>query len=231
MIAGLAVGAALTGASLSPLTWYLARASGFTLYLLLWFTVVSGLGMTTKLAVPSGRAGESWIIHRFTTELSFIALAMHLLSLALDPSVALGVLGVLVPFTSDVRQPWTDLGIVAAWGMIALTLSYGVRHYTGKHGWRILHYAAFPLWVIALLHGIGAGSDSRQFWAIGVYLLTSASVIFLSTYRLLRIGRRGAGATQHPEFIHDRRIMHRKIASYRHRCASLSSKTNRNSQT
>jgi predicted ferric reductase len=154
-----------------------------------------------------------------------------MLALALDPSVALGSLGVLIPFISDVRQPWTDLGIISAWGMIVLTLSYAVRHYTGKHGWRILHYSAFPLWMIALMHGIGAGSDSRQFWAIGMYVVTSASVVFLTMYRILRIGRRGAGATRHPSFVHDRAVMHRQIASYRKRCASLSSKTKSSSRT
>ena len=39
----LVVLAALFGFSLSPLTWYLARSSGMTLYLLLWFSVATGL--------------------------------------------------------------------------------------------------------------------------------------------------------------------------------------------
>ena len=147
-----------TGASLSPLTWYLARASGFTLYLLLWLSVVSGLGMTTRLLPSPGGPGGMWALHRITSDLSIILLVLHLVSLALDPSVALGILGVLVPFVSDVRQPWTDLGIVAGYGMIAVSASFSVRHLIGWRAWRWLHVGSLPLWLIALAHGIGPGA-------------------------------------------------------------------------
>ena len=45
---GLLLYARLTGSSLSPATWYIARSSGITLYLLLWLSVLFGLGMTTS---------------------------------------------------------------------------------------------------------------------------------------------------------------------------------------
>jgi sulfoxide reductase heme-binding subunit YedZ len=228
-LAGLTAGAALSGASLSPLTWYLARASGFTLYLLFWFTVVSGLGMTTKLLGFLGRDGEAWHIHRFATELSIVALVVHVMSLALDPTVPLNAAGVLLPFISDIRQPWTDLGIMTAWGMLGVSVSYGMRHILGWRGWRALHYAAFPLWVSGLLHGLGAGSDSHQLWALGMYLATTAVVAYLSLYRMLRAGQRGRHATTHPAVIRDREVMRRRVAVYREQCASLSSKMKSNS--
>jgi sulfoxide reductase heme-binding subunit YedZ len=182
--AGMIAAAALTGTSLSPLVWYLARAAGFTLYLLLWLSVVTGLGLTTKLLNRLARRDELWIIHRVATELAFVFLALHMMALALDPSVALGALGVLLPFTSQVRQPWTDLGILAGWGMIGLAVSFSLRRLLRQRGWRLLHYAAFPLWVVALAHGIGAGSDSGHLWAGFLYLSTTAIVLFLSLYRL-----------------------------------------------
>ena len=71
-ILGLAAGAAAGGTSLSPLTWYLARASGLTLYLLLWLSVVSGLAMTTKLPRALAGGGQSWLMHRVTSELAIV---------------------------------------------------------------------------------------------------------------------------------------------------------------
>lgn len=179
---------AFAGLPLSPLTWYLARASGLTLYLTLWVSVVTGLGLTTRLLDPlAGRFGV-WQFHRIVTEVSFALLATHMISLALDTSVSLGLRGVLVPFASDVRQPWTDLGIISGWFMVLIAASFAVRHVLGHRGWRALHYASFPLWLIAWLHGIGAGSDSGRPWAILLYTVTAAIIAFLTLYRILRVG-------------------------------------------
>lgn len=227
--AGMLAATVVTGAAWSPLTWYLARASGFSLYLLLWLSVVSGLGMTTKVLGWFGRNGENWHVHRLATEVGFVALVVHMLALALDSTVPLGVVGVLVPFTSQVRQPWTDLGIVTAWGMLGVTLSYGMQRWIGRRGWRALHYLTFPLWFGGLVHGVGSGSDSGSLWGMALYLATTAVVLFLLFYRLLRAGQRGRHPVTHPAAIRDREVMLRRVAAYRERCASLSSKTNVNS--
>lgn len=221
-MSGLALGAALAGVSLSPMTWYLARASGLTLYVLLWLAVVSGLGMTTRLFPSPGGTGGMWAMHRFTTELSLILLALHLVSLALDQSVALGILGVLVPFTSDLRQPWMDLGIVAGYGAIIISASFSFRHLIGWRVWRVLHIGSLPLWLIALAHGIGTGTDSGQLWAGALYVFTSGSVLFLVSYRILRIGSRGWGKALPAADVLDRERMRQRVAEYRDRCASLS---------
>lgn len=206
--------------SLSPLTWYLARASGLTLYLLL-ASVVSGLAMTTRLLPSPAGPGGMWALHRFSTKLGFILLAVHLVSLALDPSVALGMLGVSVPFTSDVRQPWTDLGIVAGYGMIVVSASFSIRHLIGWRVWRILHVSSLPLWLVALAHGIGAGSDnSSNLWAGAFYVVTTGAVLYLMLYRLLRLNARGSGKIPLAAHVRDRETMRRRMAEYRDRCAS-----------
>lgn len=197
----------LLGLPASPLTWYVARASGFTLYLLFWLSVVSGLGLTTSLLDSFGGRPSIWLSHRFATELAFSFLGLHMLSLAADTSVALGFRGVLLPFSSDVRQPWTDLGIITAGGMVVLAMSFGLRRFIGRIGWRLLHFGAFPLWLMGLAHGIGAGSDSDRPWAITLYLASAGVVVFLSLYRLLTArgrkpahGALGRGRRPEPEY-------------------------------
>jgi sulfoxide reductase heme-binding subunit YedZ len=185
-ILGFVAGSVLVGSSLSPLTWFLARASGFSLYLLFWLSVVSGLGLTTRLLGRNGGRALVWLGHRFTTELAFVFLALHVLALAFDPTAQLGAAGVLLPFQSDLRQPWTDIGILTAWGLIGITLSFSARRFIGQRGWRLLHYGAFPLWIMGLVHGLGSGSDTIQPWAIAIYLGTTVVVLALSLYRLLR---------------------------------------------
>lgn len=179
----------LLGLSPSPLTWYLARASGLTLYLLLWLALVSGLGLTTKLLDLLGGRRVVWDLHRLATELAYSFLALHLLALAADPSVPLGIAGVLLPFTSGVRQPWTDIGILAAYGFLAVAASFSLRRFIGTAAWRALHYATFPLWAVALLHGVGAGSDATRPWAILLYTTTTGVAVFLMSARLFQAMR------------------------------------------
>ena len=44
----------------------------------------------------------------------------------------------------------------------------------------------FAVWILALGHGIAAGTDSDTRWAIAVYLLASGSVAAAGVWRLLR---------------------------------------------
>ncbi len=176
----------LMGLSPSPLTWYLARASGLTLYLLLWLSLVSGLGLTTRLLDLLGGRRVVWDLHRLATELAYSFLALHVLSLAADPSVPLGATGVLLVSQTSVRQPWTDIGIVTAYGFTVVAASFSLRRLIGNRIWRALHYATFPLWVTALLHGLGAGTDTGRPWAILLYVTTAAVAALMTASRLAR---------------------------------------------
>jgi methionine sulfoxide reductase heme-binding subunit len=215
------VAAATAGMSISPLTWYVARSAGLVTYLLFWLSVATGLGMTTKLLPFVGRNGEKWDIHRLATELAFVALAAHLVSLALDPTVPLGLIGVLIPMTSDVRQPWADLGIIAGYGLIITGGSYGLRSVLGYHGWRMMHYLALPMWFIALLHGIGAGSDSQALPVIVMYVVTSGLIVYLTMLRLLAARTRGNGPVALAPTVRNREQMRHRVAEYRRRQAAL----------
>lgn len=188
ILLALVIATAISGLSISPVIWYLARAAGMTTYLLLWLSVITGLGLTTKLLGFVGDAGIIMQLHRLATDLAIAGTVVHLLSVALDPTVEIGMLGVLVPFVTAVRQPWMDLGILAAYGLIGISLSFAARRWIGKERWRALHYLTFGFWAMALVHGIGAGTDSGTIWASSLYLLTSTSIVFLLVYRILQPG-------------------------------------------
>jgi sulfoxide reductase heme-binding subunit YedZ len=191
--------AALFGLSPSPLTWYLVRASGMTLYLLLWLSVVCGLGLTTKLLDRSlGGRAMVFSLHAFATRLAYGFLALHLVTLAADESVRFGPRELVVPFATSWREPWTGFGVIAAYLLVLLGASFGVRRLTGYRTWRALHWLAFPLYALALAHGLGAGSDSGAGWARGLYALTAGAVVVLTLYRVLR-GPRTAALPAPPE--------------------------------
>lgn len=183
---------ALTGESLSPLSWYIVRASGFSLYLLSWFLLVSGLGTSTKLMVNTGNRSLAMSLHTYAFHLWYGLLALHMLSIAVDPAVNFGFIGLVVPFTSDWREPWTGFGILAAQLGVLTGASAAFRRVVGYRVWKALHWLSLPVFALGLLHGLMAGSDGGTTWAFMLYMATGGWVVFLLAYRILRRNAKAA---------------------------------------
>src|SRR5262245_29952703 len=86
-IGGLLVGASMAGRPTSPLTWYLSRAAGLTLYALLWLALMTGLGVSLRLPRRTGVRSAIHSLHRFVVLLGFGLLTLHVMPLILDRSV------------------------------------------------------------------------------------------------------------------------------------------------
>ena len=179
VITAMLIGSALFGWSPSPLSWYLARSSGLLLYLLTWLIMALGLGLTTRLLNTSGGRGLTFSLHAYAFHLWYGFLTLHILSLAIDPTVNFGVRELLIPFTSNVREPWTGLGTVAAEVGVIIGASFTARRLIGYRAWRAMHWLAFPIYIVGLAHGIGAGTDSGSLANQLLYLVTAARLVIL----------------------------------------------------
>lgn len=189
LVAGVVGFAVLSGRSASPMTWYLARSSGIAMYLLLWASYLLGLALAVGWPRGAGRA-TAHSLHGFATRLAYGFLALHVLSLVADPFVDFGLAEVAVPFASGVREPWTGLGVVATWLLLGIGASVGMRRAIGYPVWKALHWLTYPLFLLALAHGVGAGTDTAAPWAQAMYLLTGAAALSFTVYRILRGGWR-----------------------------------------
>jgi hypothetical protein len=188
----------LTGWSPSPLTWYVARASGLVLYLLTWFVMILGIGLTTRLFNRFGGRGVVFSLHAFTFHLWYGFFMLHILSLAIDPTVNFGPRQLFVPFTTDVREPWTSLGIIGAEIAIIVGASFAIRRLIGFRVWRAMHWLSFPVFAMALAHGFGAGTDSGSILAQLLYFATSAILVFLLIFRIMTRSERRSTLTDFP---------------------------------
>lgn len=195
--AALVIYSRMTGNNLSPATWYIARSSGIILYLLFWLSVVFGLGLTTSALDRLGGRAVVYSLHRFVTDLAYAALGLHMGSLALDHYAPFGIVDLLLPFHAMGGNAWVGIGVIAAWGLVIVGLSVHFQRWIGYRGWRMLHVMAFPLYIIALLHGVGAGTDTSSKWVFAMYAGTFGAVFFLTCYRLLR-GKQRGGAPEMP---------------------------------
>jgi hypothetical protein len=92
---------------------------------------------------------------------SLVFLGVHIATAVFDPHAALGPVATLIPFASAYRPLRVGLGVIAVDLGIALVVTSELRRHVGVRAWRAIHRAAQAAWPLALLHGIGAGTDSR----------------------------------------------------------------------
>lgn len=168
-----------------PTFWILARAAGMTAYVLLTASVLAGLVVKAKPFGRALRATTAVDLHRTIALLALGALAVHGTALVLDSTVEIGLGALLVPGLAPYRPFWTGLGVVAAELILAVYASFSLRRLIGHRAWRRLHWATYGLFAAATLHGLMAGSDSSQGWAIGLYLGAAGAVAFAAVWRVL----------------------------------------------
>jgi predicted ferric reductase len=151
-------------------TWDVARAGGFTAYILLTLAVAAGLALSTQLQSPS-----RWPrlinneLHNFLTLLSTVFIVVHVLAVWVDPFTRFGWNEVFIPFVTTYRTVWMSLGIVALYLGIAIGISTWIRPLIGYKWWRRLHVVTIGIYAIATMHGIGTGSDTQTWWAFAIY--------------------------------------------------------------
>jgi len=182
----------------NTVTWDIARASGFTAYVLLALAGAVGLLLSTQVQLPSRwpRLLNSEL-HNFLSLLSTIFLSVHILAVWIDPFTHLGWRDILLPFVSQYRTLWMALGIVALYLGIAIGISTWLRPRIGYAWWRRLHILTLGVYALAALHGIGIGSDTQTTWAFGLYLVSIVLVGLLLCRRLFIVWKKRSAARVH----------------------------------
>ncbi len=166
-------------------TWDVARAGGFTSYILLTLAVIVGLALSLQLQSP-----RRWPrllnneLHNFLTLLSSIFIIVHVLAVWVDPFTKFGWTDIFIPLTSNYRPVWMAFGIVALYLGIAIGISTWLRPLIGYTWWRRLHVLTLFIYAIVTIHGIGSGSDTHTWWGLGIYLVSLILVGSLFCRRL-----------------------------------------------
>jgi DMSO/TMAO reductase YedYZ heme-binding membrane subunit len=174
--------------------WYLARGTGAVALLLLTASVVIGVGGSQRAALAS-----RWprfaidLLHRHISLLVLALLAVHVLTSALDGFAPIALADAVVPFQTPYRPLWMALGALSFDLLIALAATSLLRRRFGYSAWRAVHWLAYVSWPIAALHGLGAGSDTRQSWMLALTAACVAAVLAAVLVRLARAGGSGSG--------------------------------------
>lgn len=164
--------------------WFVSRASGLVLLVLL--TTVIVLGVAARLGAAPGRWPRFVVVELHRTLALFLVafLALHVLTAILDPFVSIGWAATVLPFTSGYRTLAIGLGTLAVDLGAAVLLTSVVRARLGFRVWRAVHWLAYLAWPAAFGHALTAGGDLRTGWVAAVIWGSAAATAVAVAARL-----------------------------------------------
>lgn len=164
--------------------WYLARGTGVVSLVLLTVVVVLGVGSRAGRPVFGLPRFAVATVHRNASLLAVALLAIHVLTLFFDPYAQLRFVDLVVPFAGAYRPVWLGLGTLGLDLIVALVATSLLRRRLGVTAWRAVHWLAYLAWPVALLHGLGTGTDRGSLWLWAVAVSCAAAVVSALGWRL-----------------------------------------------
>ncbi len=180
--------------------WLASRASAIVALCLISIAVFIGLLMSTKSVRPPLKR-SLLRLHEHVALAGLVAIAVHGGTLLGDHWLKPGLAGITVPLAIGYRPGFVAAGIVGGYLAAALGLSYYARRRIGARLWRRLHRATAVVWLLGVIHALGAGSDASTVWLRAIVLVTGIPIVYLALLRVLpALGRRpeGGGAPVAP---------------------------------
>jgi DMSO/TMAO reductase YedYZ heme-binding membrane subunit len=167
------------------------RASAFVAFGAYTLSITWGVLVASRtLPAP---AKPEFDLHRFLSSVGLAATLVHVLTV-----LETHANGIHWPALFYVQvRPAAVAAVTATWLILALPVSFVLKR-RGKltaAGWRNLHYLGYAVWVLSLLHALGAGSDSHAPAVVALYAISGGMVASAVAWR---VGSRRARAATRP---------------------------------
>jgi methionine sulfoxide reductase heme-binding subunit len=167
------------------LLWYTTRGAGAVSLVLLSAVVVLGLLARLRVEARGWPRFLSAAVHRDLALMTLVFLMLHIVTAVVDPFTHLGIVAAVLPFGSYYRTLWLGLGTIAFELLLAIVATSLLRHHIGARTWRAIHWLAYACWPIAVLHGIGTGTDGTAVWMLAIDVACVAAVLSALAWRAL----------------------------------------------
>lgn len=141
--------------------WYISRATGVVSLLLLTGVLVLGV-ITSARCSPHGESATIVMgLHRWLSLGMTAFLATHIVTAIADGYVSIGWFATVLPFTSGYERFWIGLGTIAVDLLIAIVATSLLRHRLRPKVWKAVHWFAYAMWPIAVVHGFALGTSDQ----------------------------------------------------------------------
>ncbi|MBA4248480.1 MAG: ferredoxin-NADPH reductase [Microbacterium sp.] len=160
--------------------WYVTRASAVLAWVLMTAAVLWGITLSTR--VFRGADNPAWLqdLHRFLGGTALVLTGIHMVSLMLDPWLAMPIDQLLIPLIAEYRPLPVALGILSFYVLLAVQLTSRMKNRLPQRFWKAVHYLSYVAVLAVAIHGAFAGTDAGAAWYQGVAtVIVTASVIAL----------------------------------------------------
>jgi predicted ferric reductase len=169
--------------SSTPL-WYTTRATGLVALVLLTAAMAAGLLSSVRFERRNWPRFVTLGLHRNLSLLALAFTVLHVLTTVLDSFVSIPLQDAFIPFIGTYRPFWLGLGAISFDLMLALIVTSLVRARMGLRSWRLVHWSAYACWPIAVVHGLGTGTDTSVRWVLALTAGCVLVVVVLTLWRL-----------------------------------------------
>ena len=164
--------------------WLLSRSAGVVALVMVAAATLIGLTLAAGLAKSPQTRRSLVTFHEQAANAGLAAIGLHGVTLLGDAFLKPGITGIVVPFAIDYRPVYVATGIVGGYLAALLGLSFYARRRIGGKRWRKLHRATPLVYVLALVHTLGAGTDAGSSWLRAFMLATAVPAAALLVVRL-----------------------------------------------
>lgn len=173
--------------------WYVTRASAVLAWVIMTAAVLWGIVLSTR--VFRGADNPAWLqdLHRFLGGTALVLTLIHMVSLVLDPWLAMPIDQLLIPLIAEYRPVPVALGILSFYVLAAVQLTSLVMNRLPRRVWKAVHYLSYVAVLAVAVHGAYAGTDAGAAWYQGVAtVIVTASVLALIVRIVMARRRPGA---------------------------------------
>ncbi len=199
-------------APLHVIWWLVSRASGIVALVLISLSVLMGLAMAARAIRRPAIKRAVARLHEHVALVAILAIVIHGVALLGDHWLNPGWRGITVPFALSYRPAFTGLGIIAGYLTVLLGPSFYLRRRIGTKRWRTLHRGTIIIWVLAVVHTLGAGSDRSKLWMQWIVVAPIVPLVYLLLLRLTLSAQRPQRVENHAQVNHllEQRAGHRR---------------------
>jgi predicted ferric reductase len=165
--------------------WYITRASGLIAYVLLWFSMVWGLGVSSKIFDVVLHGTFTYDFHQYISLLAIGFTLLHMGVLLFDGYMPYSIFQILLPFLSPYRPFWIGIGVIGFYLMALVTVTFYMRTKISMKTFRAIHTFSLLAYFAITLHSFMSGSDSSLPSVMVLYVVTFLITMFLIVYWLI----------------------------------------------
>ena len=165
--------------------WYITRASGLIAYILIWLSMVWGLGVASKIFDTLLHGTFTYDFHQYISLLAVGFTLLHMGVLLFDGYMPYSLWQILIPFISLYRPLWVGIGVIGFYLMLLVTVTFYIRTKIGMKAFRTIHVFSLVSYFAITLHSFMSGSDSSLPSVMVLYVVTFLITMFLIVYWLI----------------------------------------------